>query len=1699
LQVKIKQDSAAEIFTATFLRICRLIYWTENNFPLVGRRYPMRRIIPISILLVLFVSAPLLAEQVAAESFNDGRKAFNEENYEQALALFLKARETDAKNPEVHIWLGKTYLALGQIDEAVKSWEEALALAPGNATLTAQLNALKGAKTDFDREMNVLEGLLEQQMYASAVKKSDELLKTVAGVNNRALVELLRAEALCGTDPQKALEAIMAWRINYQEAPNQERANLVYGRALAALGKTDDARKQFEEILSKNPGTDAALQAGFELARLFEKEGNQEQAVDAYLKYLATDAAKNASARWFVREAREHAFAILFSSPMPEGGLPTPNALPPRFEQAVGLIVDVAKLGDDAALGKYVEGLRGISARCIAGNAPALAAGIVQRVLDAMVEASRFRPDVLMMLGDAKFAEGVQLFQKNRAAGAEEQAPNAAFTAAVDAYAKATAFPKALQAAIAGINGVVEFYTQNNLPDPAIAVQTRLVALPQDNVNIAKVRLAELYFLKERLGVDKMINSSVQVPRAVSDPVKQALATIKEAAADRQSETGKRALELGRRIAGFYVALEYYDVAAEALNLLLDKPPAEGALADFVTVANAEVMHQAANRDFAQRDATYGGMKKQPLTDMHKKTIEAYQAAIDAYPDSPLAIEARRGMSAIAQMYLDKANYDVARQLYQQIAAANQKWAGAEGLTYQAARCLLFKANEAFQESLKAGKPQQISPEYQAAIQDYVAMIKAKPQGLFVPDAYKDIRGIALAYARSGAWDIASSVYETLLGKDLAYCYPEQVRFEQAICRIGPAMPQHAIQMLELIAMEPVPVKSPKDKSLAEWGLLPPVEYDRVEKTMGDLAKKSNDIKELRGELHKLNEARDRMQSASELRPDESGGEGNQPASTPAPGDDAKYRNMQVVLREKEQELARNVALMEQDQQQQQQAQQPQQARGAMSQDGSFEYDVNGYFSVQGDKIGPLQMLSDDEVKRIADASKEAYAILQSIIKENAGKPAAIKARDEIMVIINNLRAINAPDYAAVLTEQFLADNPTDGALAQLTLQAAVDYLAWARISPDAKLQPMDRLAEISTRFQTAREKITAFITGFPDAGGAVQAAKMLLVTSFLDEARLAAALSPEQARGRYVRAATELLKLAVDQKMDVTSSGIFRMLSDIGIELEQKLFRQDAIDIYRAMQGQYPVAAREWRIGMRIANAYSAIGEYLKAVEAYQEFLSLDNSADWNDIQQRILSIGQILRQQNRWVEAFHVYGVFVDSFPQNPQAGEALRAIGEIHQMNQSWEDAIAAYQRVIEEYGNGDWARQARLSIATCYIQLSKWWEAIRAYEDYVRDYPQDGETPKARNRIPILKDIERFQQLIDEGKSARRYDAQNEIATIVEQTLGDKVKAVVEFEKVVKNFPKSMVADTALYSVGRLYLDLGELEKGRDALARVAVEYPTSPMADDALYLLGQSFEKEAQQIEGITREQALDVANRMAQGAVYRKSQQNLKQQEQQMQQEIEEYKGKGDYENAEKAEAREGARMKEARSSAAGAAAQEAGQMTQAMTAYEMANRQDRINAALREAIKAYDKAWAITLGDHAADALLRMADIYDSRLKNPEKAMEVYDKIISTFPGKPVAENALWRRAQYYEYQGKYDKAAEEYNTFINNYPQSKHAEEATFRLAEMYEQQKMWREAINTYTNFQTLFPNSTLVTKAKERIAWIKTYRIDQGGTE
>ena len=518
---------------------------------------------------------------------------------------------------------------------------------------------------------------------------------------------------------------------------------------------------------------------------------------------------------------------------------------------------------------------------------------------------------------------------------------------------------------------------------------------------------------------------------------------------------------------------------------------------------------------------------------------------------------------------------------------------------------------------------------------------------------------------------------------------------------------------------------------------------------------------------------------------------------------------------------------------------------------------------------GPV--LSAAEMKRQDDASDKAYAILIELAGSTNPAEAhfAQQARAHIHWMFGFFEGQLRADRAVVMIRKYLGDRPTEPARVSLAFRVLDDLLVFA-----GQQQPKDRINKQWTderheRFESARAEIEKFIEEYAERSDWVQQAQILRIDSYDREARNWRRWSiPCRTAGLLLQAAeaiTTLFQTAPDHPAIVNFAERLWNLSERLVALGQQ---EQAIYVLSQIPMHFPTHARSPQAVLRQAELYGQnLSNPLRAVETYQEYLGL--AGDNENIRSQIFSIAQQLVSKQRYLEALHVFGAFVDSFPTDPRAPQALLQIGQTHQANEAWTEAMQAYQRILVEFPGVPIAPQVKLAVAECHINLSQWRQARRLYEEYVQQYPSDGQVELARQRIEVLKNLDRYQTLLaDEQVQRNKDDAQFQIGVIVREKLGNPVKAVAEFRKVVANYSKSPQADDAQLEIGKALLALNRLDEARAELLKVPENYPGSPLADDALYLVGQSYERQAQQLAAVTGEKAREEAFERGQRGVY---------------------------------------------------------------------------------------------------------------------------------------------------------------------------------------------------------------------------------------
>ena len=288
-------------------------------------------------------------------------------------------------------------------------------------------------------------------------------------------------------------------------------------------------------------------------------------------------------------------------------------------------------------------------------------------------------------------------------------------------------------------------------------------------------------------------------------------------------------------------------------------------------------------------------------------------------------------------------------------------------------------------------------------------------------------------------------------------------------------------------------------------------------------------------------------------------------------------------------------------------------------------------------------------------------------------------------------------------------------------------------------------------------------------------------------------------------------------------------------------------------------------------------------------------------------------------------------------------------------------------------------------------------------------------------------------------------------------------------------------------------MGRLEEARAALLKVPADYPTSPLGDDALYLVGQSFEQQAAKLAAVTLEKARGVAFEAGQRGAYQEFQKQQTEVSKNLSAARDELRKAGKSKELEMSEAYSQFRYNASNEPNVKMLARKAEQEAETESALQVANRQDRINDAYRQAVAVYARAAKdYPLGTATSETLMRMAEIYEVHLKDRVSAMNTYQQIVKVFPGTPVAENAAWKLVKFYEQEGKFTEAVNAYRDFIRNYPASPRVADAQFAMAEALEQLGRWVEAMDAYQTFRDKFTTHPRAKLADEQIQWIKAYR-------
>jgi outer membrane protein assembly factor BamD len=189
-----------------------------------------------------------------------------------------------------------------------------------------------------------------------------------------------------------------------------------------------------------------------------------------------------------------------------------------------------------------------------------------------------------------------------------------------------------------------------------------------------------------------------------------------------------------------------------------------------------------------------------------------------------------------------------------------------------------------------------------------------------------------------------------------------------------------------------------------------------------------------------------------------------------------------------------------------------------------------------------------------------------------------------------------------------------------------------------------------------------------------------------------------------------------------------------------------------------------------------------------------------------------------------------------------DELYQIGEAELGKRRYEEARKNFRRIVERHPNTSYAPRARFLIGEAYYREAEFDKGVKEFETFMAFYP--------RHQIADLVQYRLAMSYYDQIKP-------------IEQDQNLAGKALEAFKKLVKEYPESRYATDALGKIdicrGRLaqkevwvaayYLNLGNAIGARQRLEKVLVEYPRTLVVPEAMFLLADINLREGKSDEG----------------------------------------------------------------------------------------------------------------------------------------------------------------------------------------------------------------------------------------------------------
>jgi TolA-binding protein len=272
----------------------------------------------------------------------------------------------------------------------------------------------------------------------------------------------------------------------------------------------------------------------------------------------------------------------------------------------------------------------------------------------------------------------------------------------------------------------------------------------------------------------------------------------------------------------------------------------------------------------------------------------------------------------------------------------------------------------------------------------------------------------------------------------------------------------------------------------------------------------------------------------------------------------------------------------------------------------------------------------------------------------------------------------------------------------------------------------------------------------------------------------------------------------------------------------------------------------------LSIAQAYEDMGMGLQVVETYGLFLK--SFADHEKFPTVLFRCGEAKMRVESYQDALGYFKRLVDECPKTRLYPDALSRMAYCQTLLGDNTNAIATLGRYVAELSPGPEKLAASVRLADAYRLSQQWVEAINEYARLLKAIAQEPNlytaTPEDAAKTAKVRERALFWKAFCYSR-----------LRLPPERVGDyQAKAIEGYTDLLKGFPKSELAPSALSGMGTLYYLQNKPEDAGKAFDRLQKEFPNCEQAKNVLFAQGQSLLDIGQ------TEKAVEVFSRMFENA-----------------------------------------------------------------------------------------------------------------------------------------------------------------------------------------------------------------------------------------